>query len=311
MTSFVDPVLHDQPTWRLREEVDKGDDHDREDGGDGNRWAPGDGTGLELEEAEVDPGLEGVTKTDEQSINDNMATTIGSTRRLTLPDGNDGAELANTKAQDDTAHDELGKSKGRGFQDDTNERADTGEEDDIATTKPVSRPGAGQSTNHGTKDKGGNHQALDGRVNALCLSCVVDRVDLWEGLDPVLLSQETTEASLVVAEADEGWHDNESSLQDVQAVAILTQVGDSSGASSVRSFVGARRGGLGAESIASLCILLRRHGDGDDDGWVVLFVRRDVYWTEKSQCIEIRDEKSCRGVKFKVGWSRLGGGEGG
>lgn len=273
MTGFVDPVLHDQPTRGLGEQVDKGDDHDREDGGDGNWWAPGDGTGLELEEAEVDPGLEGVSKTDEQSINDNVATTVGSTRRLALPDGHDGAELANTKAQDDTADDELGKSKGRGFEDDTNERADTGEEDDIATTKPVSRPGAGQSTNHGTKDKGGHNQALDGGVDALCLSSVVDSVNLWEGLDPVLLGQETTEASLVVAEADERWHDNESSLQDVQAVAILAQVGDIFEVSSVRSFLGARRGGLGAEAVASLCILLRRHGDGDDDGrWMGSFV---------------------------------------
>jgi hypothetical protein len=138
---LLGPVFHDEPAGRLGQEVDEGHDDGREDDSNGNGRAPGDGARLELEETEVDPGLESITDADEEAVDDNVAAAVAGAGGLALPDGDDGAELSDTEADEDAADDELCQVEGRGLEDDADERDDTGDKDDVATAELVSGPG--------------------------------------------------------------------------------------------------------------------------------------------------------------------------
>lgn len=212
-------VLHHEPSRRLGQEVDASNDDHREDDGDGNWWAPGDGAGLELEETQVDPRLEGVTHTDEETVDDDVTATVAGARRLTLPDGDDGAELADAEADQDAADDELSEVESRSLEDDTDEGGDTGDKDHVAAAELIARPGAGQGTYQCANDKGCDDEALEGRVGTLLAACDVDGVDLRERLGPVLHGDQPTQAGLVVSEADEGRHDDEDGLHHRERVA--------------------------------------------------------------------------------------------
>lgn len=213
------PVLHHKPSRRLGEEVDSGGDHGREDDSDGNWWTPSDRAGLELEEAEVDPRLERVSHADEQSVNNDMSPTVLGASRLTLPDRDDGTQLADAETNQDTADDELGEGKGRGLEDDADEGGDTGDEDDIAAAELITRPRAGQGADQGADNEGSDDEALQGGVGALLGALGVDRVDLGEGLGPVLQCDQAAQARLVVPEADEGGRDDEDGLHHGELVA--------------------------------------------------------------------------------------------
>lgn len=217
------PILHDQPPRRLGQEVD-GQRHDeREDDGDGDGRAPRHGARVVLEEAEVDPRLERVAQADEQAVNNNVPTPVLGARRLALPHGDDGAHLANAEPDDDAADDELREAEGRGLENEADERAHTGEEDDVAPAEPIAGPGAGQGTDHGADDEGRDDEALEGGVGALLGAGGVDRVDLGEQLDPVFLGQQAAQAGLVVTEGDEGGHHDQGRLEYREAVAHGTQ----------------------------------------------------------------------------------------
>lgn len=152
------------------------------------------------------------------------------------------------------------ETEGGGLEDDSSEGANTGEEDDVAATEAIARPGRGEGADHGAQDEGSNNQALKGGVDTLCSTSEIDSVNLREGLDPVLLGKQATQASLVVAKANECRHDDEGSLEDVEAMAILAEEGHSAGGcTSVGLLLRARRIGRGADAIASLGILLGRH----------------------------------------------------
>lgn len=219
-------VLHHEPSRRLGQEVDASNDDSGEDDSNGDRWAPGDGAGLELKEAEVDPRLKRVTHADEETVNDDVTATVAGSRGLTLPDGDDGAELADTEANQDTTDDELSEGEGRRLKDNTDEGGDTSDEDDISAAELIARPGAGQGADHGTDDKSCDDEALQGRVGALLTALDVDGVDLREGLGPVLHGDQPTQASLVVSEADEGRHHDEEGLHHRELVAHGAHEGD-------------------------------------------------------------------------------------
>lgn len=216
---LLGPVLHHEPSWRLGQEIDASNDDHREDNSDGDRWAPGDGAGLELEEAEVDPRLKRVTHADEEAVNDDMTATVAGSRGLTLPDGNDGTELTDAEAHENAADDELCEGEGGRLEDDANERGDTGDEDDISAAELIAGPGAGQGADHGANNEGCDDEALKCGVGALLAAGDVDGVDLRERLGPVLHGDQSTQASLVVSEADEGRHDNEECLHHRELVA--------------------------------------------------------------------------------------------
>lgn len=217
-------VLHDQPSRRLRQEVDRGNDHDGTDGANSDRGPPGDGTSLELPEGKVDPRLEGVSQTNEQSVNHHVAATVLGARRLALPYRRNGTQLANTKAQNDTRDNELSQAKRRGLENDANQGADGGDENDVAAAKLVAGPGAGQGSDHGTNHKSGDDEPLKGGVFALGSARRVDRVDFRESLYPVVLGQQAAQACLVVAKAHVGGQDDERRLQQGESVSILAQV---------------------------------------------------------------------------------------
>lgn len=213
------PVLHHEPSRRLRQHVDASNDDHGEDRSDGNWWAPGDGAGLELEEAKVDPRLQRVTHADEETVDDDVTATVAGTGGLTLPDGDDGAELADAEAYQDTADDELCEREGRRLEDDADERGDTGDKDNVAATELVAGPRAGQGADQGANDKGGDDEALQRRVCALDATRDVDGVDLRERLGPVLHGDQPAQAGLVVTEADKGRHDDEEGLHHRELVA--------------------------------------------------------------------------------------------
>lgn len=201
-TGLLGLVLHDEPPGGLGQHVDEGNDDGREDDSDGNWRAPSDGTGLELEEAEVDPRLERVTHTDEEAINDDVATAVAGAGGLTLPDGDDGTELTDAEADEDAADDELCEVEGGRLKDDTDERDDAGKEDDVPAAELIASPRTRQGAEQGTNDKGGDDEALEGRVLALLAPREVDGVDLREGLCPVLHGDQASQTGLVVSEAD-------------------------------------------------------------------------------------------------------------
>ncbi|KAI6772962.1 hypothetical protein HG530_003920 [Fusarium avenaceum] len=224
MTGLFGSALHDEPSRALGEEVDGDHEDEGEGNGDCNRGSPGNRAIVELEEAKVDPGLEDIPKADEETGQDDLTTTVSGSRCFTLPDGDDGAKLTNTETDDDSADNELSKAEGRSLEDLADEGADGGEEDDVATSKLVTCVRARQRTDEGTDDEGRDNEALESRLATLLSTLGVDGVDLGECLDPVLLGQETSDSSLVVAKEDEGRGDNGGNLEHGQRLAVDSHV---------------------------------------------------------------------------------------
>lgn len=153
-----------------------------------------------------------------------MTTTVCGGGCLTHPDGDDGAELANTETDDDSADDELGKAERGSLDSLADQRADGREEDDIAAAELVASVGTRQGADEGANDKGRNNEALERRLSALLSSHGVDDVDLGERLDPILLAQKATDAGLVVAEERKGRGDNQRELQSAQGGAADSEI---------------------------------------------------------------------------------------
>lgn len=90
---------------------------------------------------------------------------------------------------------------------------------DIAATECISGPTSTEGTKKSANDEDGNDNSLNGTVLALGSTSVVDRIDLGKRLDPILLSQKTTNAGLVVTEQDKGWRDDKRELEPGQGLA--------------------------------------------------------------------------------------------
>lgn len=180
---------------------------------------------LELPEAKVDPGFEDVADTDEESVQNNVSSTVPSAARLTLPHRDNGAQLTDSETDNDTTDDQLSQPVGGALKDLSHEGADTGSEDDIATSELVARPGTGQGSNERTDGECGDNEALEGRLGLLFGSGRVHSVNLREGLDPVLGREQATKSGLVVAKEYEGWADDQSDLHHAQGLARHAEIG--------------------------------------------------------------------------------------
>lgn len=157
---------------------------------------------MEFVKAEVDPGFEDVTKTNEETGQNDLSTSVRSGRSLGQPHRDDRAQLSYTSTKNDTADNKLSKSERGGFQDGSDEgeygsycscqrmkaqrpREEPTNKDDIAATERITGPGAGQGTKEGTNDENRDDHALNGTVVALFGSLGVDGIELGEGLHPV------------------------------------------------------------------------------------------------------------------------------
>lgn len=76
LASFLATVLGEKPAGGFGEEPNRAQNDDREEQSDGDRRTPGDGSSLECEESEVDPGLESVTERNEHTVENNVLTTV-------------------------------------------------------------------------------------------------------------------------------------------------------------------------------------------------------------------------------------------
>jgi len=154
---------------------------------------------LQVEEAEVDPGFEQVSKGDEATVEHNVLTTVCRRRALGLPDRDSSTELSDSPAEDEAANDELGELKRCTLQDLPDKSEDSTNEDDLAATEIVTHPRAGKRTEKSTDGERSNDSTLLGGALALQRTCSVNGVDLREVLVPVLERQETAYTRLVVS----------------------------------------------------------------------------------------------------------------
>lgn len=86
-----------EPARGLREEVDGRQEDGGDDDGDDEGHAPGERGAFDLEEGEVDPGLQDVADADEEAVNDDVAAAILCLRAFGLPDRDRGTESADAE----------------------------------------------------------------------------------------------------------------------------------------------------------------------------------------------------------------------
>lgn len=140
--SLVVAGLANEPPRRLGEEVNRGDQDEREEDGNGDRRTPGNRTLGKLEEAKVNPRFEEVTHADEETVENDMLASVLGTRGLALPYRHSTAELTNTETNDDAADNEVRKRKCGALQHFTDEGADGTSHDDGATAELLAGVGA-------------------------------------------------------------------------------------------------------------------------------------------------------------------------
>lgn len=162
LPGLFNAALVHQPSRRLRYEEDNCHGDEGDHSGDRKGYAPLKGQVVLLEEAKVDPSLEKVAEGDEAAVEDDVLTTVGGGRAFGLPYGNSGTELTNTPAEDEAADDELRNLERSTLQNFADEGADSADEDDLATPKNVTDPGAGKSTEERTKGESSNDSTLLG-----------------------------------------------------------------------------------------------------------------------------------------------------
>lgn len=135
---------------------------------------------------------------------------------LALPDGHDGAELADSQADNNATDDQLGEAKGGALENGSDEAAEAGKGDDVAAAKLVACVAAHEGAEEGANDTGGNDETLERRRARVLF---VNGVDFGKGPGPVLEADQAAQSGLVVAEQDEGRRHDEGYLQHGQVVA--------------------------------------------------------------------------------------------
>ena len=224
-TSLLTAALAAEPARRLGNQEDGRHEDDRDEDGEHQGDAPLDGEEVDLVEAQVDPGLEEVTQTDEAAVQDGVGTAVLGSGALGLPDGDGCGELANTPSEDEASNDELCDVEGGALEDLADEGQAGGQEDHLAATEPVAEPGAGEGTHQGTDGEHGDDGALDGLLVGLLSTVGVDSVHLREGGGEVLEREQTANTGLVVTEEDEGRHDDQQQLGDLQLLSTEDHCG--------------------------------------------------------------------------------------
>lgn len=175
-----------------------------------------------FEESQVDPGLEGVAQTDETSVQNNVFASVRGGRTFRLPDGDSGAEHADSPSEDEAADDELCEREAAALEDFANQCENASHEGGLAPAKDISDPGAAQSAEERTNGEGGDDCTLDGGLLRLLGTFRVDGIDLREGVVPVAQREKTADTGLVVPKQDECGEDDEEELRHAQGVARKT-----------------------------------------------------------------------------------------
>jgi len=81
-TSLLSAALAAKPARRFGDQEDGRHEDDRNEDGEDQGDAPLDGKEVDLVEAQVDPGLEEVTQTDEAAVQDGVSTAVFGSRAL-------------------------------------------------------------------------------------------------------------------------------------------------------------------------------------------------------------------------------------
>jgi hypothetical protein len=223
-TSLLTAALAAKPARRLGDQEDGRHEDDRNKDGEHQGDAPLDGEEVDLVEAQVDPRLEQVTQADEAAVQDGVGAAVLGSGALGLPDGDCCGELANTPSEDEASNDELCNVERGALEDLADEGQTGGQEDHLAATELVTEPGAGEGTQQGTDGEHGDDGALNGLLVGLLGTGGVDGVHFREGGGEVLEREQTANAGLVVTEEDEGRHDDQQQLGDLQLLSAEDHV---------------------------------------------------------------------------------------
>lgn len=90
---------------------------------------------LDLKESKIDPSLQKVADANEDSVNNDMPSSIPSFRAFRLPDGNAGAECTDTEADYETSDHELWELEACTLQNLSYESTDPGQEGCLPSTE--------------------------------------------------------------------------------------------------------------------------------------------------------------------------------
>ena len=216
---LFDAADADEPPGGLGQPEDGADEDDGEGHGDGQRDAPGQGSG-DLAAAEVDPVAEGVSETDADAVDDDMLAAVLGRRALRLPDRHRHRELTDTNTEDHTSDRELLDAVGGGLEELADDGEDGAEEDGLAAAEPVAHRGAGEGAHERPELEGGDDGTLAGAVGGFLAALGVDGIDLGEDLDPTRQGGQGTQAGLIVTIEDEGRGYDEQSLRHAQGLSV-------------------------------------------------------------------------------------------
>ena len=218
-TSLLAAALAAEPARRLGDQEDGRHEDDRNEDGKDQGDAPLDREEVDLVEAQVDPRLEQITQADEAAVQDSVCTAVLGSGALGLPDGDCRGELANAPSENESSNDELGDVECGALEDLADEGKASGQEDHLAATKLVAEPRAGEGTEKRTDGEHGDHGALNGLLVGLLSTSSGDSVHFWEGGGEIPEREQTANTGLVVTEEDEGRHDDQQQLGDLQLLA--------------------------------------------------------------------------------------------
>lgn len=220
LTGLVLPTLQNEPTGRLREEHDKGQNDRGEEDLESKRESPGNLVGVGEHQTEVNPVTDGDTAGNHGTLDhDHLTTTVG-LAALGLPGGNGGGVDTVPEARDETTDDQLGELVRGTLQDRANTHDEGTEEDRLATTEHVTDPDGGDRTGETAQVVRSDSDTL---TSGLRRRVVVDGVDRGEILDEGLQRQQTASHTLVVAEQQEV-HTRQDTDGDLELGSIETQV---------------------------------------------------------------------------------------